>query len=273
MGDCATLAGWRFQLQRHEADGLVYYQFETLGVPHGVFTRLGGDSEGPLSSLNVGALVGDDPANVQHNRRAMMSVLSLELEAMRTVWQVHGATVLVANGEGPGVNGTTPPKADGIITDQPGLGLVMRFADCVPIVFHDPAQGVIGIAHAGWRGTVAGAGPATVRALQETFGSRPADLRVGIGPSICATHYPVGEEVAAAFKEAFGDTEGLVWRGEDGKPHADLWAANEHALHEAGVTHIEVGGICTADRTEEFFSHRAEHGRTGRFGAVVTLGP
>lgn len=259
-------------MERLEADGLVYYRFETLDVLHGVFTRLGGASEGHLRSLNVGALVGDDPDNIQHNRRVMMAALGLELEATRTVWQVHSATVLQADEHGPGANGPLPPKADGVITDQPGLGLVMRFADCVPLVFHDPTQGVIGIAHAGWRGTIAGAAPATVRALQETFGSRPADLLVGIGPSICGEHYPVGQEVVAAVEATFGDVEGLVWTDDAGNSHFDLWAANERALHEAGVNEVEVAGLCTACRTDEFFSHRAEDGRTGRFGAVVTLG-
>jgi YfiH family protein len=260
-------------LQRVEANGLVYYQFESLRIPHGVFTRLGGESQGHLSSLNVGSMVGDDPTNVETNKIRMLGALSLTPEHQRTVWQVHSAEVMVANGLGPGLDGTLPPKADGLITDQPGLGLAMRFADCVPIIFHDPARGLIGIAHAGWRGTVAGIGPATVRALAQTYGSRPADLVVGIGPSICADHYPVGPEVIAAVEEAFGDTDRLVRSGDDGQTHLDLWAANERALHEAGVAQIEVGGVCTARHTDEFFSHRAEGGRTGRFGAVVTLSP
>ena len=258
-------------MRRQEVDGLVYYQFDSLGTSHGLFTRLGGVSKGHLSSLNVGATVGDDPANVAANRERMLATLGLTPEAVRTAWQVHGAKVLVANGREPQAH--PPPQADGIITDRPGLGLVMRFADCVPILLHDPVQGVIGMAHAGWRGTVAGAGRATVRAMQETFGSRPADIVAGIGPSICAQHYAVGPEVVTAMREAFGDDEGLIHVGADSISHLDLWAANKRALQEAGVTQVEVAGLCTACHTDEFFSHRAEGGRTGRFGAVLTLSP
>lgn len=258
-------------MQRTEKDGLVYYRFENLRVPHGVFTRLGGTSVGHLRSLNVGSTVGDEPHRVETNRARMLAALSLEPDAQRTVWQVHSATVLVANGQEPQPDGAPPPKADGLITDRPGLGLVMRFADCVPMIFHDPTRGVIGIAHAGWRGTVSNVGPALIRALQEMYGSRPADLIVGIGPSICADHYPVGPEVVAAVSETFGDTAGLVWPDAEGNQHLDLWAANERALREAGVEQVDVSGLCTACRTDEFFSHRAEQGRTGRFGAVVTL--
>lgn len=258
-------------MQRQQSDGLAYYQFETLDMPHGVFTRLGGTSEGHLASLNLGKTVGDDPANVTANRARMLAALELEPGAARTVWQVHGARVLAVNGVGPGPDEEPPPKADGIITDRPGLGLWMRFADCVPIILHDPVRGAIGMAHAGWKGTAVGIALATVRAMQQTYGSRPADLIVGIGPSICAERYPVGPEVVAAIRDAFGDTDGLVWRDKLGKPHLDLWAANKRALHEAGVSQIEVSGLCTATHTREFFSHRAEQGRTGRFGALIRL--
>lgn len=259
-------------MQRREIDGLAYYYFESLSAPHGIFTRLGGLSKGHLKSLNVGATVGDDPLNVSANRRRMLAALDLEPDTIRTAWQVHGHTVLVANGKEPPPDARSP-QADGIITDTPGLGLMLRFADCVPIVFHDPTRDVIGIAHAGWRGTVAGVGPATVRAMGQTYGCRPSDLVVGLGPSICASHYRVGPEVVTAVSEAFGDTDGLVWPGADGTPHLDLWAANKRALHAAGVTQVEVGGLCTACRNDEFFSHRAEDGRTGRFGALITLKP
>ena len=107
--------------------------------------------------------------------------------------------------------------------------------------------------------------------MQQIYGSHPADLIVGIGPSICAERYPVGPEVVAAIQDAFDDTDSLVWQDTVGKPHLDLWAANERALHQAGVNQIEISGLCTATHTEEFFSHRAEQGRTGRFGALIKL--
>ena len=99
-------------MERREVDGLAYYYFESVGVPHGIFTRLGGLSEGHLKSLNVGATVGDDPLNVSTNRRRMLGALDLEPDTMRTVWQVHGRTVLVANGKEPPPD-VRPPQADG----------------------------------------------------------------------------------------------------------------------------------------------------------------
>ena len=147
----------------------------------------------------------------------------------------------------------------------------MRFADCTPILLYDPARHAAGIVHAGWRGTVQGAAPSAVRAMQEAFGSNPADIQAGIGPSIGPDHYQVGEEVVEAVRAAFGTVEGLINRAADGSAYLDLWAANRLALERAGVGQLEVAGICTATNTGEFYSHRAEKGRTGRFGAVIAL--
>jgi YfiH family protein len=149
----------------------------------------------------------------------------------------------------------------------------MRFADCVPLLFYDPARRVLGMAHAGWRGTAAGVGPATVAAMGEAFGCRPADIVAGIGPSIGPAHYEVGPEVAAAIQNAFGEVEGLLSHpnGNGARPHLNLWEANRRALQMAGVGQIEVAEICTASNVQDFYSHRAEDGRTGRFGALAVL--
>ena len=261
-------------MERKRENGLVYYQFEQLaqldGVKHAVFTRRGGVSSPPFDSLNVGSTVGDDPNSVAANRVRMAEALGLREEDSQTTWQVHGAVVVTA-AEGPPI-GDLPPKADGIITDQADVPLVMRFADCVPLIFYDPVRRVVGLAHAGWRGTVAGIGPATVRAMAETYGSRPEDIFAGVGPSIGPCHYEVGPEVVAQVREAFGSTQGLVEAGtESHGPHLDLWEANRRALEKSGVRRIGVSGLCTACHTHEFFSHRAEAGRTGRFGAVIVM--
>lgn len=260
-------------MQRSEYRDVVFYQFENLsqhsGLVHGVFSRLGGVSAPPFDTLNVGSTVGDDLANVLINRQRMAEALGTRDEDMRTVWQVHGADVVIIRGREP--QEWPPPQADGILTREADLPLVMRFADCVPILLYDPIQRVVGIAHAGWRGTVAGAGPATVQTMCDAFGSRPADILAAIGPSIGPCCYEVGEEVVAQIREAFGAQDGLI-RAANGKgPHLDLWSANRLALEQIGVRQIEMAGICTACRKDEFFSHRAEAGRTGRFGVVVML--
>jgi copper oxidase (laccase) domain-containing protein len=118
---------------------------------------------------------------------------------------------------------------------------------------------------------IAGAGPSAVQAMARAFGSRPADIWAGIGPSIGQSHYQVGAEVVEAVREAFGYTDGMVRRGDGSAFYLDLWEANRLALERAGVTQIDVAGICTAGNTREFYSHRAERGRTGRFGVVLTL--
>jgi YfiH family protein len=148
---------------------------------------------------------------------------------------------------------------------------MLRFADCVPILFYDPVRGAVGLAHAGWRGTVACIARATVRRMVEAFGCRPADIRAGIGASIGPCCYEVGDEVVEAARAAFPNARHLLRRQDGGRWHFDLWAANCHQLALEGVKEIEVSGFCTACRTNEWFSHRAEEGRTGRLGAVIGL--
>jgi hypothetical protein len=196
-------------------NGLVFYQFDTLidtgGITHGLFTRLGGVSAAPFDTLNVGSTVGDDPGSVRTNRERVAAAMGFAEPDTRTTWQVHGIDVLIAHqGES---TSWPPPKADAIITADRNVPLVMRFADCVPLVLFDPVRQVVGLSHAGWRGTLSGVGPATVEAMQRTFGSHPRDVLAGIGPSIGPCCYEVGPEVIEQVQVAFGVSEGLVHRG------------------------------------------------------------
>jgi hypothetical protein len=137
---------------------------------------------------------------------------------------------------------------------------------------YDRRRGAIGLVHAGWRGTVADVAGATVHAMQVAFGCCPRDLLAGIGPSIGPCCYEVGTDVVQAVGRAFGqESQSLLQPRTAGKWHLDMWAANRHQLVGAGVRQIEVAGTCTACNTEEWFSHRAERGRTGRMGALVAL--
>lgn len=262
-------------MQRFETPdtGVTFYRFHQWSgsdqIEHGIFTRLGGVSAAPWGTLNVGGTVGDDTAAVRENHRRMYAALALDQSQACTVWQVHSADTIVVRG--PVANRRWLARADGMVTDRPGMPLAMRFADCTPILLYDPAKHVIGMAHAGWRGTVSGAGVSAVHAMQSAYGTRLQDIQAGIGPSIGPERYQVGEEVVAAVRETFGNTNGLIQRAGDGSAYLDLWAANRLALQRAGVTQIEVAGICTATRTDEFYSHRAEAGRTGRFGVLMAL--
>jgi hypothetical protein len=260
-------------MRRVENGKLVFYQFEQWRdspIKHGIYTRCGGTSNAPYDSLNMGGNVGDTPQNVRHNHEVMYASAGVRGDRACTVWQVHSNDVVIASR--PARNRRWVVAADGLISDQIETPLTMRFADCVPILFFDPVRGVTGIAHAGWRGTVAGICAATVRAMAHTFGCKQQDIQAGIGPSIGPSHYQVGEEVVKAISDYFAVTDGLIERDStDGSAYLDLWAANALDLRRAGVEQIEIARICTAENTHEFYSHRREKGRTGRFGAVISL--
>jgi YfiH family protein len=253
-------------------NGLVFYQFASLAVhteaQHAIFTRLGGRSQGAFRSLNVGSLVGDDPAAVQANHELIWASLDLQLTTVVTARQVHGARAAVV---GCSDGGTVIPSTDALISDEPGVALLLRFADCVPLVLCDPQRHAIGLAHAGWRGMVAGVVPNTVAALQSAFGCRPADLIAGVGPAIGPCCYEVGPNVVAEVEGVFGKATGLLSVQPDGAVHFDLPAAIHRQLQHSGVVQVEDSGLCTHCHTDEFFSHRAENGHTGRFAVVAAL--
>lgn len=259
----------------HQQDGIRYFTFESLsdaGVPHAAFTRHGGVSPRPWESLNVGGLVGDDPGRVVENRRRCFQSVGYQPESMYDVWQVHGVDVVCTSAPRP--LDTPHRKADVILTDRAGVTLFMRFADCVPIFLYDPKRLVVGLAHAGWQGTVKRTASAAIAAMQDEYGSNPADILAGIGPSIGADHYEVGADVAGQVRAAFGGNADALLIAPDGDGHPvqfDLWAANHLILEESGVRQIEVAGLCTACHLEDWFSHRGEKGQTGRFGVMIGL--
>lgn len=258
-------------MQRVEQEGLVYYEFEMWpDLRHGIFTRHGGISAAPWAALNLGGNVGDSAEAVRHNHGLMYETLKLNQTKACTVWQVHSADTIIANK--PVHERRWLALADGMVTDRVDTPLTMRFADCTPLLFHDPVQGVIGIAHAGWRGTVLGVGANIVQTMIQAYGCKPSNIQVGIGPSIGPERFQVGEEVVEAVYNYFGTVQGLISRDVvDGTAYLDLWAANKMDVERLGVEQIEIAAICTATHTDEFFSHRAEKGRTGRFGAVLSL--
>ncbi len=260
-------------MQLRTTDGIRYYEFDSLaavGVVHGILARHGGVSPAPYYSLNLSISTGDTRANVRANRERAFQALGRAPGSLADLWQVHSADVVAA--EAPNGTRDYQAKADALVTDRPEVTLFLRFADCVPILVYDPIRRAVGLAHAGWRGTLLDMAGATVRALMERYRSRPADLLAAVGPAIGPCHYAVGPEVVEAVQRVFGrHAQGLL-HPENGSVHLDLWAANAHCLRAAGVEQIEVAGLCTACNTGDFYSHRAEQGRTGRFGALIALG-
>ena len=288
-------------------DDLLYFRFGALPengrVGHAVFSRRGGVSAAPFDSLNLSLSVPDERDRVYANRRRVYGLYGRDTDTVVHAHLVHGADVArVTTAD----NGTWVHHVDGLITNQPGCVLSMNFADCTPIFLYDPARQAIGLGHAGWKGTVVDLPGAMVRAMTEQFGSRPADLIAAVGPCIGPCCYEVGQDVIAAVCGAFaGEADGLLTavgrppaaddgtRSADDRPRTtdhgqeafgggrptadgrrffDLPAANRRNLLNTGVTQIEVSEYCTACRTDLFFSHRAEKGKTGRFGTVLALG-
>lgn len=269
----------RIAVARPEPLSLV--RFALLDDPdlvHAVTTRAGGVSPAPWDRLNMSWARPDPPENVLENRRRVCAALEIPVERLAQAGQVHAVEVRTVGEDDAGRGATDRPSvlppADALITDTPDLYLLACFADCVPLLFFDPVRRAVGVAHAGWRGTVADMAGATVRALGEHYGSRPADLRIAIGPSIGPCCYEVGYEVVDTARR-LPEPSALLHRGVSGRFHFDLWQANHQLLQVAGVRpeHIEVSELCTMHHADRFFSHRAMGGQTGRFAAIIGLRP
>ncbi|MBC8263991.1 MAG: peptidoglycan editing factor PgeF [Anaerolineales bacterium] len=257
---------------RQQINGVVYYRFANLTsydeVLHGVFTRLGGVSSSPYESLNVGHLVGDDHEAVEANHDLIYQALGISRGDVATAHQEHGSRVALVGHQD---RGRVIPATDALITDTPGVALMLRFADCLPVLLYDPVRRAVGLAHAGWRGAIKGIAAKTAAAMVEAYGSRPADIIAGLGPCIGPCCYQVGTEVTQLVKARFNHWQGLLRPQGDGSFHFNLWEANRRQLTKMGVEEIEVSQLCTACRTDEFFSHRAEKGRTGRFAVILGM--
>lgn len=240
------------------------FRFEILsnvpGVSHAITTRDGGVSVGRCATLNTSYSVGDAAQNVNENLRRAAAVVGSQRGELFWPYQVHGRDVTL-------VDESTPerPRCDVLITRSRNRTLLLRYADCTPVLLADPTHKAVAAVHAGWRGSAVRAASAAVQAMAEAFSSEPSDLVAGIGPAIGPCCYTVGEDVRVAF----ADRPHLV---RDGK--LDLWAANRGALIEVGVPaeQIEVAGVCTQCESERFFSHRANGGQpAGRFAALIKL--
>lgn len=235
--------------------------------------RRGGVSRAPWDSCNLSFGVGDDPAAVLENRRRVCAALGFDLDDLVVANQVHGAEVVVVDGSHRGTGATdggAVADADALVTATPGLLLGVLLADCVPVVLVDRVRGAVGVAHAGWRGTVAHVVRRTVDTMVEQLGCRIDDLHASIGPSIGPASYEVGADVIDAATVAFPADAPVLRRGADGRTTFDLWAANAFDLRSCGIDERRIARaeVDTFTSTDRFFSHRAG-APTGRFMALV----
>lgn len=267
-----------FQLKYGGGIWLGYFSsFPSETVVHAISTRFGGVSKPPFDRLNLAMHNGDEPEDVRENRALFCRVLGLNSRDVVTAEQVHGDRILYADqsfaGRGALAYADAVRETDALFTDCKGLPLMLFFADCVPVVIVDPVKGVVGVCHAGWKGTVAKIAQKTVMAMRERCGTKAADCRVGIGPSIGGCCYEIGEDVQERFARAFPDRIAEIARPFAGKWKLDLWMANRLQLEEVGVCpeKIEMPEICTNCNSEVFYSYRADRGKTGRIAAIISL--
>lgn len=244
---------------------------QITGIRHGFFGRRGGVSDGEFASLNASRMVGDDTANVIENvHRAVMALKGgpIEIALLR---QVHGTSVHTVD---KAYNVADRPEADALVTDRTGIALGILTADCAPILLADAEAGVIGAAHAGWKGAVGGVLARTVEAM-EALGARRANIAASIGPSISPDNYEIGEDMAETIRSDFPDAANFILTNGWPKPHFDVGGLVRHQAGQLGLRMVEIVGDCTYAHPDLYFSHRyaTHHGtRAGRQIALIARG-
>jgi YfiH family protein len=222
-------------------------------------TRVGGVSEEPFDSLNLGVMTGDVPERVIENRRRLCGEVGVDAQRGQMAWQQHGAIVRKAEAEGLTAL-VERPRCDGLWTEEPGVGMMLVAADCLPIALArtDGARPGLAVLHAGWKGLLGGIVQSGVAALG------PARLAAVVGPGIGPCCYEVRDDVVEPYRAAF--PSGIVRNG-----RLDMWSAADHVLREAGCRSVERVDLCTSCHPELFFSHRRDGPRTGRQGVIAAI--
>lgn len=254
-------------------DKLEYLTAEGITAAHCFTTRHGGVSTGSQSSLNLAIGRGDSLENVEQNLRILGNALGFDPAKLVMTMQIHSDIVrVVTDADCNGPCHRNYPQCDGLVTNTPGVALLIFTADCTPLLFHDPVTGAVGAAHAGWRGTAKGIGARVVEAMVRSFGSRPEDIRAAIGPNVGQCHFETDADVPEAMVAAFGDEVKQYIEKQGEKFFLDLKAINALILRRAGVRHIEISDACTMCQPDRFWSHRVTKGDRGSQGAIIVCG-
>lgn len=249
---------------------LEYLVAEGISVPHCFTTRYGGVSVGQFSSMNIAIKEGETEENVEKNLSILGSALGFALSDLVLTRQTHTDIVrVVTRADHRGIFHREYPECDGLVTNDPGVALMIFTADCTPLLFHDPVTGAVGAAHAGWRGTAAAIGAKTVEAMVREFGCRPENIRAAIGPNIGQCCFQTDADVPNAMLAAFGTEAERFIRPDGEKYYVNLKEINALSLRRAGVRHIEISGSCTMCEHDRFWSHRYTRGLRGSQGAVI----
>lgn len=252
-------------------------EFVNKGV-NAIFTsRSGGFSTGNYHSLNMGFHTGDKPELVRKNRKICCQAIGLNHRNLVVGEQIHGDRVYVVKDNDRGKGALSPddciPGVDALITNKKETPLISFYADCVPLFIVDPAEEVVGLAHAGWKGTVLKIGVKTIIKMKEIFGTFPRNCRVGIGPSISRDKYEVDDRVINQFKQGFNNWKQLIDSRGKGYYNLDLQLANYLSLKNIGVPadQIVVADYCTFKDEDFFYSYRRDKGKTGRMASIISL--
>ncbi len=264
-----------------EKNGVPFITFNKLELPglvHGFSTRLGGVSEGFLSSMNLSFNRGDLRENVMTNHKRFADAVGYDYSRLVFSDQVHETRIYKVTEKDAGKGIVTKSdilNTDGLMTNICEIPLITFYADCVPIFFYDPVKRVVAMNHSGWKGTVKNISSHMVKSMHDEYGSCPSDIICAIGPSICQSCYEVSEDVAQEFQVAYSKDEyaKMIKNKGNGKYLLDLHLANYYNLTNAGINpaNIDVTDICTCCNPDFLFSHRASHGKRGNLGAVIML--
>lgn len=265
---------------QHEWNGVVFHRATPLcaddGVLHGFSSRLGGVSEQPFSSLNLGRSRGDSEERVRENYRRFAQAVGGSLQRLILCRQVHSDHVVLVTAADAlsDLYAPTPLEADGLITNVPHVALLVFYADCIPVLLYDPVRRAVGAVHSGWRGTAKGIAGKAVRLMGEHFGSRPTDLKAAIGPGICPNCFETHADVPIALREQFGsEAEAFIQARPRGKFSVDLKGMIAHTLRAQGLLadNIDKTDLCTSCRPELYWSHRRLGEARGNQAAVIAL--
>jgi YfiH family protein len=263
----------------HDQLPLLSYQLFDAhpNVVNVVSTRHGGVSTDPYTSLNLALSTQDDQEAVLENRRRLCKAVGIELEKLTIGQLIQGLNIAVITEELRGRGALDRAAAlqgtDGLVTDVPDAPLAVLVADCTVVSFFDPVRRVVALAHAGWRGAAGKIAANMVSVMQETFGSAPHDILVGVGPNLGKDHMQVRDDVFQIYQASFGEQARSFFTTQpDGSFLLNLNAALLMQLEESGIreANIEVAGLSTA-RTDIFYSHRLEKGKTGRSAGLIVL--
>jgi len=246
------------------SNSVTYMTAPGIQATHAFTTRYGGVSSGIYASLNLAQKAGDDIEKVKENYARICRALGINTSDIVRNAQVHGNRIRVVTKEDTGKLFTqTPPEADGLITNSPGVALMVYTADCVPVILHDPVKNVIGAVHAGWRGTASNIAGEAIKKMKDVFDCNCGDIRAAIGPCISKCCYETDSDVSLALPE-FSAKHGAKFM-------VDLKEANRCLLDKAGVRNIEISEECTSCKNDKYWSHRKTKGKRGIQATIIML--